>query len=113
MQTSAVIFNTKPLLLGPPAQLKPISSTDSSSPLFSGHNHNWIHRTKAISIRTRRYPRSRAYLTISKVIASCIVLVFLFLLFFLKNNFILVCPVLRIEWNYDLGINLNSVEVIY
>lgn len=82
MQTSAVIFNTKPLLLGPPAQLKPISSTDSSSPLFSGHKHNWIHRTRAISIRTHRYPRSRAYLTISKVIASCIVLVFLFLIFF-------------------------------
>lgn len=82
MQTSAVIFNTKPLLLGPPAQLKPISSTDSSSPLFSGHKHNWIHRTKAISIRTHRYPRSRAYFTISKVIASCIVLVFLFFTYF-------------------------------
>lgn len=66
MQTSALIFNTKPLLLGPKAQVKSISSTEPSSPLFSGHKHNWVHRNKVISFSTHRYPRNRAYFTISK-----------------------------------------------
>lgn len=71
MQTSSVIFNTKPHVFAPVQANKSIHSTAehscSSSLIFSGHKSNWVHQRKAISLRPRRYPQSRAYHITSKV----------------------------------------------